>query len=286
MDKTSRWLNGFKSGPNHTAQTISVTGGKGGVGKTSMALKMAQTFADKGKKVLLIDCDYNLSNTAIKLGLPINNQNIYGLVSGQKNFYQCITRYHGFDLLSACNGDLKLFDKQIIFEQLVIDMIEGHKEEYDYILLDCPAGIARESLVLNSLSDHRIFVVTPDKSSITDSYSLMKILKHRFNVNENHLLVNMYLNESQYLRVVKTLSETAENFLGTRTFVLGGLKRLDIEFTRFDKFLMSRENSSLQNNFLKMLKVFADRLPEQRNVSQDFSKKPLEEFMQDAGELS
>jgi len=65
------------------AKTISITAGKGGVGKTSVAVKMARLLADTGYKVLLLDCDTNLSNTVVKLGLPITNY-FYELVSAQR----------------------------------------------------------------------------------------------------------------------------------------------------------------------------------------------------------
>jgi flagellar biosynthesis protein FlhG len=80
MKETSEWLHSFNTGHlakndfNSKSQTtkakkISITGGKGGVGKTSFSLKFAKELAYAGRKVLLIDCDYNLSNTAIRLGL-------------------------------------------------------------------------------------------------------------------------------------------------------------------------------------------------------------------------
>ena len=65
------------------AQIISITGGKGGVGKTSIAIKMSQLLANSKSKVLLIDMDTNLSNTSIKLGVPINND-FYSLLTNEK----------------------------------------------------------------------------------------------------------------------------------------------------------------------------------------------------------
>ena len=234
MKKTSEWLFSYNSGyekqvqalvserkeikdsPNQTSTTVSVTGGKGGVGKTSISIKMAKELADQGYKVLLLDCDYNLSNTAIKLGMPLTNV-FYSLVSAEKPFEECIHKEGNFHLLPACNGNINLFDSGLKLEEIIIDIITEHENEYDFILLDCPAGLMRETLVLNAYCDKRIVVVTPDRSSITDSYSLIKILSTRFGIKENHLLVNMVNNEKQYARVVKTLSETVENVLGCRT---------------------------------------------------------------------
>jgi flagellar biosynthesis protein FlhG len=83
MDKASEWLLSHSSsiqpkrakrssGESRQTFKVSITGGKGGVGKTSVALKTAQELSNMGYKVLLIDCDSNLSNTAIKLGLPLD----------------------------------------------------------------------------------------------------------------------------------------------------------------------------------------------------------------------
>src|SRR5690606_29425158 len=226
MKQASEWLisqnkfNKDASAPKRRARTISVTGGKGGVGKTSIALKMAKMLAKQGQKVLLIDCDTNLSNTAVKLGLPITDS-FMDLVTAKKTFEECLHVDGNFHLLSACNGNLELFEKELEYDRLLIDVISAHERDYDFILLDCPAGLSKISLTLNAYSDQRIIVVTPDRSSITDSYSLMKILNTRFGVNENHLLVNKVSSLAQYQRMVRTLGETVENFLTARLRVLG-----------------------------------------------------------------
>ncbi|MBT4791603.1 MAG: AAA family ATPase [Halobacteriovoraceae bacterium] len=273
MEKTSEWLRSFNSNQvrdlnsiaslkkptEKTTQTISITGGKGGVGKTSVSLKMAKELAAQGNKVLLIDCDYNLSNTAIKLGLPLSNT-FYDLVSAEKSFQECLYQEGSFHLLSACNGSIDLFDASFRLEEIIIDIMTAHEKEYDYILLDCPAGLSRESLVLNAYCDHRILIVTPDRSSITDSYSLIKVLNKKFGVNQNHLLVNMVNTKPQYVKVIQTLSETVENFLGCRTKILGGIKKLDTQANNFDQYFLARGKNSHHENFLKVVHKLTDEL--------------------------
>lgn len=282
MEKTSEWLLSFnssyhkqvqaliherqnrnnelrKSGRNRCV-TVSFTGGKGGVGKTSIALKFSKEMASQGFKTLLIDCDYNLSNTAIRLGLPLNNSNFYSLLTAQKSFEDCLYRENNFHLLSACNGDLDLFESKLRLEELIIDIINAHEDEYDFIMLDCPAGLSKEALVLNAYCDQRIMVVTPDKASITDSYSLIKVLTSKFGVKENHLLVNMYSTQAQFERVAVTISETVENFLGCRTSILGGLKRIDVEHSRFDNFFLHNKESGFHKKFLKVVGRYSDDL--------------------------
>lgn len=271
MHKTTEWLLSFSSEKSNKSSArslatdgfkpcckISITGGKGGVGKTSIALKTAQELAKSGYRTLLIDCDSNLSNTAIKLGLPLDNK-FEKLLSAEASFEEVIIQQGNFHLLPACNGSIEVFENKINFSEIIIDIISSHEHEYDYILLDCPAGVSREALTLNAFCDHRWVVVTPDKSSITDSYSLIKLLNARFGVKENHLLINMYQNEKQLNKVINTLSETIENFLGVRTVVLGGVQKVEVSAEGFDTFFLSESKTEWQKNFVKLLYGFTEK---------------------------
>jgi flagellar biosynthesis protein FlhG len=244
---------------NHKARIISITAGKGGVGKTSVAVKMSKIMASDGYKVLLLDCDYNLSNTSVKLGLPMTN-GFYELISAQKEFNDCLYKDGNFHLLAGCNGSIDLFNKSLEIDKIIIDILVNHEKEYDFIILDCPAGITKETLTLNAYSDFRFVVVTPDKSSITDSYSLIKILNKEFGVTENHLLINKISSDSQYQRMVKTLSETVETFLKCRLHILGGIKREEVPVDQFDSLLFAEANSALHKNFTKLTKKFVEEL--------------------------
>jgi flagellar biosynthesis protein FlhG len=270
MDKASEWLLSHSSsiqskrakrssGESRQTFKVSITGGKGGVGKTSVALKTAQELSNMGYKVLLIDCDSNLSNTAIKLGLPLD-QKFWKLLSAELSFDECLIKKGDFHLLPACNGSVDLFETKLNFDEVMIDIISAHEDEYDFILLDCPAGLSKESLTLSAYCDYRWIVVTPDKSSITDSYSLVKILNTKYGVKENHLLVNMYSTDRQFQKVVITLSETIENFLNARTNILGGIKKFDVANDEFDTFFLSPSSSEWHKNFLKMIFGFTDKL--------------------------
>ncbi len=249
-----------------TCTKIAITGGKGGVGKTSLALKFAMEISRNGKKVLLIDCDANLSNTSIKLGLNLDNK-FEKLLTAEKTFEECIYRLGNFHLLPACNGSLEMFEEKVQFEDIIQDIILSHQNEYDYILLDCPAGISKSSLKLSALCDERIIVVVPDRSSITDSYSLIKMLSKKYNILHHHLIVNMYQTEKQLIKVTQTLGETVENFLGVRLFPLGGVLKLDIDSEYFDTFFLSQEKNELNKNFAKLLYKFTENKVEpQRSV--------------------
>ncbi|WP_372652474.1 AAA family ATPase [Halobacteriovorax sp.] len=239
------------------AKTISITSGKGGVGKTSISLKLAKILSEKGYKTLVIDCDYNLSNTAVKLGLPLSD-NFYSLLSAKKSFDDCLVKHDGYYLLSGCNGSIELLNESVGIEKFIIDILVSHESEFDYIILDSPAGIGRENLTLNAYSDHRFVVVTPDRSSLTDSYSLMKILSNKYGVSENHLIVNKISSDKQYKRIIKTLGDTVDKFLGTRLKVLGGVERKNISVDQFDRILFGEEEFSLHQNFINIVEMFSE----------------------------
>ncbi|MFZ4714513.1 MAG: MinD/ParA family ATP-binding protein [Bacteriovoracaceae bacterium] len=242
----------------HKARTVSITGGKGGVGKTSVAIKTARELAELGFKVLLIDCDYNLANTAIKLNLPLNDA-FYSLLSAEKTLEECLYSEGNFHLLSGCNGSLELFENKLPLDQVIMDIMGSHEHEYDYMLLDCPAGLSKETLTLNAYCDERFFIVTPDKSSITDSYSLMKVLATKYGVKENHLIINMYSSEEQFNRVVNSIVSTAENYLGVRTQILGGIKKLEVKVDSFDDHFLRKKSSVNHEDFLKVIKRYAEK---------------------------
>lgn len=277
--KVSDWLERYRdqkstlqSTKNLThkrATTISFTSGKGGVGKTTLALRSALSLSEQGYRVLLIDCDYNLSNTAIKIGLPIG-VGLKDYFNGTKKFNDCIYQKGKFHLLSACNGDLDFFDTDGPFSREVLALIVEKESFYDFIIIDCAAGVARNVVDLCAYTDYRFVVVTPDKSSITDSYSLIKILHRRFGVRSNHLLVNKYYSMEQYRRIVKTMSTTVESFLEGRLQILGGVEFVDQKRSDLDSYLIQEAKTAFGQSVTKLLTRFAEEL---ETSSSDLSKK-------------
>lgn len=236
---------------------IAVGSGKGGVGKTTTALMIASELSSQGKKVLLIDCDYNLSNTAVKLGLPLND-NFYSLLSLEKTFDECLYKLGNIHLLSGCNGNSDLFDSSFEHDKFIVDIIAEHRSDYDHIILDCPAGVNRETINLQAYADYRFMVVNPDRSSITDTYALIKILNQKYQIKDNHLIVNRVDSNKQYLKVVKSLVDTVSSFMQANLSVLGGVKNLEVPSDKFDHALLKSEKNSLSKYYTKIINKFTD----------------------------
>lgn len=240
------------------SKTIAISSGKGGVGKTSVAIKLAKVLVDRGEKVLLIDCDYNLSNTAVKLGFPLENK-FYELLTSEVSFDEVIHKDGNFHLLSACNGHLDLFENSQGLENLILDIIAVHGHEYDSVVLDCPAGLTKEVCALNSYCDHRFVVITPDKSSITDSYSLIKVLSQKMGVREHNLIFNKVSSEQQFQRLTKTFLDTASLYLDCRLSVLGAIPYFNENVDLFDRELLKVADSKIHKSFNYVVKKFAEK---------------------------
>ncbi len=248
----------FKRSSQRNAKTIAISSGKGGVGKTSVAIKLAKVLVEKGEKVLLIDCDYNLSNTAVKLGFPMESR-FYELLTSQLDFEEALHKDGNFHLLSACNGHLDLFDNLNGLENLILDIIATHSHQYDSIVLDCPAGLTKEICALNSYCDHRFVVVTPDKSSITDSYSLIKVLSQKMGVREHNLIFNKVSSDKQYQRLTKTFLDTAGLYLDCRLSVLGAIPYFKENVDLFDRELLKVADSKIHKSFNYVVNKFAEK---------------------------
>jgi flagellar biosynthesis protein FlhG len=239
------------------AVTINFTGGKGGVGKTTLALKLALELTSMKFRVLYIDCDYNLSNSAIKLGLNIN-ESFTDYIEGKIPFSRVVRNYRGMTLLPACNGSLDIHSSNQRFEDYIISILSSQEMNFDYIILDSSAGIQKDSASLSAYCDHRVVVVTPDRSSITDSYSVMKILNKVHGVKEFSLLINRVKSERQFQSVSKSLADTVDSFLKARLKILGYFPDFKFELDDFDRQIFQQENNSTKYFFNKIARRIVD----------------------------
>lgn len=173
------------------SRTIVVTSGKGGVGKSSISINLGYALASTGHKVCLIDADFGLKNLDVMMGLE--NRVIYDLkdvVSNKCSLNQILVKDKRMDslfLLPAC--------KSLSFENLNIDymmkMIEQLKEDFDYILIDSPAGIEKGFQYASGLCKEAIIVVTLDVVSLRDADRVIGLLLKQ-GITQLHMLVNKY----------------------------------------------------------------------------------------------
>ncbi|MFR3190202.1 MAG: septum site-determining protein MinD [Roseburia sp.] len=158
-------------------QVIVVTSGKGGVGKTTTSANVGTGLAEMGKKVVLIDADIGLRNLDVVMGLE--NRIVYNLVDvieGTCRLKQALIkdkRHAGLYLMPAAQTR----DKNCITPGQMVKLIAGLKEQFDYIILDCPAGIEQGFQNAIAGADHAIVVTTPEVSAIRDADRIIGLLE-------------------------------------------------------------------------------------------------------------
>ncbi|MGF7186166.1 septum site-determining protein MinD [Desulfitispora alkaliphila] len=170
-------------------EVIVITSGKGGVGKTTTTANIGTGLANMGKKVVLIDTDIGLRNLDVVLGLE--NRIVYDIVdvvNGDCRLKQALIkdkRFEGMYLLPAAQTK----DKNAVSEEQMKKLCEELKSEYDYILIDCPAGIEQGFKNAISGAERAIVVTTPEVSAVRDADRIVGLLEAS-ELREPKLVVN------------------------------------------------------------------------------------------------
>lgn len=192
---------------------IAVTSGKGGVGKTSISVNLAVKFVELGQRVLLIDGDLGLANVHIMFGLEPAHS-FADLLKGEKELKEILVKGPGgIHILPASSGISELADMNADQQMMILNQLEHLEDRYDVILIDTAAGIGSNVLHFAAAAQYVLVVVTPEPTSLADSYAVIKVLKQKYNVNRFQLLVNWAREQKSALKVYQTLSDIADNFI-------------------------------------------------------------------------
>jgi len=161
--------------PKTMARIITITGGKGGVGKTNISLNLALCLAKLGSKVCLFDADLGLANINILLGL-YPDYTLEDAIFSNKNIDDIIiTIPQGIDIIPGSSGVEKLANLDSQELQRIIQQFAAINT-YDFYLFDTSSGISRDVLSFCLASSEVMLVITPEPTSITDAYALLKVL--------------------------------------------------------------------------------------------------------------
>lgn len=155
---------------------ITVTSGKGGVGKSSVVINLAISLKRRGRKVLVIDTDFGFSNIDVMLGVK-TKYDLMSVVSHNKDIREIIEVGHeGVQFISGGSGvyELTKLSEQEVMN--VVDSIKGLENIADTIIFDTGAGVSDNILRLITASDETILVTTPEPTAIVDAYALVKII--------------------------------------------------------------------------------------------------------------
>lgn len=179
---------GSRTGRPRT-RTIAIASGKGGAGKTSVAVCLAWSLAESGRNVCLVDVDLGLSNVDVLLGLT-PRYTLEDVILGDVAMDQAVTRVRpGLDVISGGSGAAALADLDLARRNLFLSRIKS-LEHYDFLLLDNAPGIHRQVVAFCLAAREQIIVINPEPTSVTDGYALLKVLRQNGLRQPPYILVN------------------------------------------------------------------------------------------------
>ncbi len=202
---------------------ITVTSGKGGVGKSNVVINLAVTFSRMGKRVLIIDADLGLANVDILLGLR-NRHTIEDVMNGRMSLRDIVVEDPlGIKVVPGSSGIPQIANLSARRRREFIASFEELEDQADIILIDTSAGLNKNVITFALLADEIVLVTTPEPSAITDAYAMIKVLcgeKADANIG---LIVNQAKNQAQAMDVANKIAEVSRQFLNFPVSVLGAL---------------------------------------------------------------
>lgn len=198
---------------NHKTRTLSLTSGKGGVGKTTLVSNLALSLASGGQKVLIFDGDLGMANVDIFFGTRPQGT-LYDVLSGQKSARDILCEVApNVHLLPGGTGLPEFHSMNNFQRRALIEAVSDLPHRFDWMLIDTAPGIADNVLYLNSAADEIAVIITPDPASFADSYALIKVLHQRHRENRFRLVCNQVRDEAEGFSLYKRFQEVISRFL-------------------------------------------------------------------------
>ncbi len=201
-------------------RVVSVSSGKGGVGKTLFAVSLAHHAARNGQRALLVDADLGLANAEVVLGIAPAHT-LDDVLQGRADVHDAITPARpGLDLLSGGSGLPRLVHLAAEERRVLLDALHEAALRYDLVVLDVAAGIGENVLYFVALSDTPLVVLSPDPTSLTDAYALVKVLSRERGLRHFFVVVNQASPEEGE-RAFRQLLAVADRYLDVVLRYLG-----------------------------------------------------------------
>lgn len=199
-----------------SARVIAVTSGKGGVGKTTMAVNLALLLAEEAQSVLIVDADLGLANVDVMLGLEPARHIGHLLTSDTSPEDVAAVGPAGVRVISGGSGLKELAEAAGSERRLLLNKLRGYYDSFDYVLVDTSPGIGDD--VADFLTDARevLLITTTEPTSLRDTYAAAKTIYRRAPHLVVSPVVNMAATDSQAAEAVSVLNEVAAKFLGLR----------------------------------------------------------------------
>ncbi|HNQ22310.1 MAG TPA: MinD/ParA family protein [Phycisphaerae bacterium] len=195
------------------AWTLAVTSGKGGVGKTNIAVNLSICLAARGLRVTLVDVDMGLANADLLMNLR-TRYTLAHVLSGVRTVSEIVTPAPGgVKLVPGASGLEQVANLSDFERQSLIAGLRRLEHSTDIVVLDCGAGISRNVTAFASSADEVLVVTTPEPTALADAYAMIKVLNRDSYPGQVGLFVNMVESRAQARAAYRRLAEVATRFL-------------------------------------------------------------------------
>lgn len=208
--------------------SVAIMSGKGGVGKSNLALNLGCALSKGGFPLLLMDCDLGLANLDVLLGITPEG-NLQDVILRDAPVTDIIhplsEQGRGlFDILPAASGVPELAEMDATMRDMLLRRLESTLKQYDMVLLDLGAGIHNTVQSFAAMAAARLVVMTPEPTSLTDSYALIKVLHTRLGIKDFLVVINEVENSRDEENCFQRLNMACERFLGINPVLLGSVR--------------------------------------------------------------
>lgn len=194
-------------------RVIAVSGGKGGVGKTTVAINLATALTQAGQRVMLLDGDLGLANVDVLLGLA-PRYTLAHVLSGERTLEEIIVETPaGLRVAPAASGVARMANLGPAEHLGLVRAFSGLASQLDTLIVDTSAGIADGVLRFSQAAQHVLLVLRDEPASITDAYALIKVLSREHAVQRFRVLVNMTRETGQGPSVFERLQRVTQRYL-------------------------------------------------------------------------
>ncbi len=220
MDQAENLRNLVK-GTVSRARFLSVTSGKGGVGKTNFAVNLAVLLNEFGKKVILVDVDIALANADILLSVQ-PRFNLGHVLAGEVSVLEALTRTpSGILVMPGCVGVRHVSDLDSKEREFLKGSFQELEAYADFVIIDTGAGISKNVVQFAAASDEVVVVTIPEPTAITDGYAVIKAVSREKGSGRIRLIVNQSLGAADARRVSERIRMVSRRFLGIEVDDLG-----------------------------------------------------------------
>ncbi|GAB6065196.1 MinD/ParA family protein [Aquifex pyrophilus] len=254
-----------KEGKDKKTRYISVSSGKGGVGKTLVVINLGEILSEEGKRVLIFDGDLGLSNIHLMYGIT-PSKDLSDMLKGFASIEELPVKVNeNLYFISGGSGFQSLADMPKTQLSTIINKLHSFAEEnFHYVILDTPPGIHRTTLMLASCADIPIILTTPEPTAIMDAYALIKVLNKEEGVEDFYLIVNKADNEAEARNVTESIEILTSKYTTAKVHYIG--------FLHYRKNLIRRviDQNPVDKGFKEELREVVSNI--------DLATKPRESF--------